>query len=300
MTRRHSAFTLIELLVVIAIIAILIGLLLPAVQKVREAAARSQSQNNLKQMLLAVHNCNDTYSRLPSVTGFFPTQSWANVNSGVPAPHGTIFYYLLPFMEQQNIYNNVWWVSWSVNSNEIVKSYYAPGDPSLSGNFLAENWGNRPETSYAANGFVFGAEAGNPYWYGGAPIPPGNGGTARIPATIPDGTSNTIGFGERFAVCNNYNSVQHIWCEDGQAGGWWSQYAWPNQYVPGVFYTSLPLFNANYNTYCNGYYYGTFSPAGIMLGMMDGSVRLVSNGVSSYSWYAALMPNDGLTFDSSW
>src|SRR6476660_4853599 len=100
--KRFRGFTLIELLVVIAIIAILIGLLLPAVQKVRDAAARAQSQNNLKQMGLAIHNCASTYNgQLPPSYGSFPSGS---TTSGQP---NSLFFNILPFIEQQNLYNNL-------------------------------------------------------------------------------------------------------------------------------------------------------------------------------------------------
>src|SRR6516225_11803111 len=97
-TSRRRGFTLLELLVVIAIIAVLIGLLLPAVQKVREAANRAQCLNNLKQIALAAHNYHDTNQRFP--TGWHQPA----IVDGRPAEGTNLWIGLLPYFEQDNLY----------------------------------------------------------------------------------------------------------------------------------------------------------------------------------------------------
>jgi prepilin-type N-terminal cleavage/methylation domain-containing protein len=103
-TSRRSGFTLIELLVVIAIIGVLISLLLPAVQKVREAANRISCQNNLKQIALGAHNYHDTHKRLPSGNLGPQPKDVYNVGANFNGQYIGLLAQLLPYVEQDNMY----------------------------------------------------------------------------------------------------------------------------------------------------------------------------------------------------
>src|SRR5207253_2786415 len=138
---RLRGFTLIELLVVIAIIAILIALLVPAVQKVREAAARTQCLNNLKQIGLATHSFNDTYKKLPPAWspdaggGTFGSNASSFGPYNNPSKTGTIFFFILPYIEQAPLYN----ISPNAQTTAtqyaaIVPIYICPSDPTVANN----------------------------------------------------------------------------------------------------------------------------------------------------------------------
>ncbi|MFM8931087.1 MAG: DUF1559 domain-containing protein, partial [Gemmataceae bacterium] len=239
--RDRRGFTLIELLVVIAIIAVLVGLLVPAVQKVRDAANRMSSSNNLKQIGIALHNCHDTNNKLPTTHGCFPTtgngDDWNNKR--IPSAFGTQQYFLLPFIEQNNLYNsaqvnaNGSQPSHSWNLNTPVKTFMAPNDSSLPADGLT--WGGRGATSYSSNWHAFGGGWGEDWQIGGK---------ARIPASFPDGTSNTIGYVERPAICGDPAAptgtgyVERIWGEDGQNAGPIAQ-----KYTANVWFT--PMYHAS-------------------------------------------------------
>jgi prepilin-type N-terminal cleavage/methylation domain-containing protein len=328
--RRVRGFTLIELLVVIAIIAILIGLLLPAVQKVREAAARTQSQNNLKQLGIAVHNCNDTYGKLPPCQGCFPNDAnntdW-NLNSS-PSRFGTLQYFLLPYIEQDNAYKITVRNSWRKStdnprgaSDTVIKTYQAPGDPSLQAS--GKTWGGRGATSYAANWHVFRGGWDEDWQVGGV---------TRF-AKITDGLSNTIFFAERYSMCGNpalqtgISYVEVIWAEDGQNVGPRGEVWNLNTRFTPAFWAVLPGAGsgdgnsqsaqwqrvANYpwafmplpqisppQELCDPRRLQSFGAGGIIVGLGDGSVRSVSPNVSQITWGRACDIKDGLVLGNDW
>jgi prepilin-type N-terminal cleavage/methylation domain-containing protein len=297
---RWRGFTLIELLVVIAIIAILIGLLVPAVQKVREAAARIQSTNNLKQMCLALHNCNDTHGKLPPSFGYFPYQNDGSRNGGnwnvQPAHGGSLHYFILPFIEQDTLFKTaIGGDSWFTDSGNGgppggIKTYVSPADTQFT-SLHASNNGNRPATTYPSNAYVFSPGGGvgqvNGDWNQSS--------QRNIVTAFPDGTSNTIAFGESYVNCQ---SGGKIWTESNPGQG-------PCDFNGGWFGTAqqgngpYPQFKPS-AAQCDPCKLQGHSSGVILVGLGDGSAHPVATGITNATWLAAMLPNDGIPLGSDW
>jgi prepilin-type N-terminal cleavage/methylation domain-containing protein len=268
----RCAYTLVELLVVVGILAVLIGLLLPVVQKARVAAARTATRNNLRQLAQSTQACNNALGRLPPMYGT------------VSGSTGTAHYFLLPHLGQDGLFKGS---NGSVyNENALagrptyqvpVKAFQSPADPTAQDGTLGPDvpWG---VSSYAANWTVFGG--GKSGWDGGLTMQDVN---------DLDGTAHTIAFATKMAKCNSWG------------GSLWGHGPWDWAYMPQFGHASndvpqvLPAPGQ-----CDPARAQAFSPNGAQVAMFDGSVRDVGPAVSQATWWCAVRPNDGLILGNDW
>jgi prepilin-type N-terminal cleavage/methylation domain-containing protein len=317
-TPIRRGFTLIELLVVIAIIAILIGLLLPAVQKVREAAARMRCQNNLKQIGLGLHNYHDAYQQFPF--GF--------TEQGLDRRRENWFQLILPYVEQENLFRSYMadptgrnaggdqWIHQmtGIHVRTPINTFCCPSDGGAPG--LGANGGTTAfQGSYAVC-------AGGITWTGSVgvqrDISSGDAGgmffrDSRIRLTdVNDGTSNTLMASEGVIRGNGVGG----W---GELGGFWggaphgaygfSTSEVPNTPVPDRVYTCKATNRpgAPNNAPCeSGFTLGlpgrwTFARSlhtgGVNVVLGDASVRFISNTIDRFTWQAMGTRSDGLVIN---
>ncbi len=211
--RRHRhGFTLIELLVVIAIIGILVGLLLPAVQKVREAAARSQSQNNLKQIGLALHGYHDANGYFPpGYQSGFPNQPVPAVDAAPGWAWGT---FILPHVEQDNLYRQLrldvpcWDATNATAVKHAPKVFQCPAAPNHGPTTLIKDSGGTVLAEFGISHFVANNGQDETWAYdlpnlsGVSGVGPFYRNSKTRIATVTDGLSNTVFIGEHTTISN--------------------------------------------------------------------------------------------------
>jgi len=279
--RSRVGFTLIELLVVIAIIAVLIGLLLPAVQKVREAAARTTCSNNLKQMGIAFHAHHDQLGCFPS--GGLAWSSDRNWNGSTPADYNSQIwgwaYQILPFIEQANL--------WGMASDQqvagtMLKMYFCPAlrNPVAFPYSQTSSWTGQPRamSDYVGNGGSWGSWSGFTTGVNSldGPLVPSKSGSGltRKFANILKGTSTTMLVGEKYL--NKWIAATTPDCNDDQ--GWTD--GWDNDmvcFVEGNTAGGTPVAPQRDGTVGTcGLFFGSPHQSGMMCVLCDGSVRSVN------------------------
>ncbi len=298
-SRRHSGFTLIELLVVIAIIGILIALLLPAVQKVREAANRISCANNLKQIGLAFQHHHDAYNCFPDGGELWnSTRSMAGGAPAVAPNQGWGWaYQILPFMEQDNVWRQP-------TDDEVrvapIKSYFCPSRRApmiIKGSAMLDYAGNagtdRTGTD-TTNGFGLGN--GNDGLVvrrpDGTPL---RSLLVRLGSSIPDGSSNTLLVAEKRMRLDILGSPQP---DDDQ--GFTS--GWDRDEIRWAVYPPGPDYTGSMET-PNNYQFGSSHPSGFNAVFADGSVHMIHYSIQSNNdpaagllgtWQRICIRNDGL------